>query len=131
MGDGEQPLIFRNPVLEKTKIAKERHQTLPIVPLDQAILESVTQAARGDERKLRDFLGGIVLVGGASKTPGLRDFLETRVREQRPFYGKGILVGPPSRGFDPQVVIWKVGSVFGRLSAAGNDSWISKYASEQ
>ena len=50
MGDGEQPLIFRDPVLEKTKIAKERHQTLPIVPLDQAILESVTQAARGDER---------------------------------------------------------------------------------
>jgi actin-related protein 8 len=127
MGDGEQTLIFRDPVLEKTKIAEEREKTLPIVPLDQAILESVTQGARRDERKLRDFLGGIMLVGGGSKTPGLREFLETRLREQRPFYGKEILVGPPPREFDPQVVIWKGGSVFGRLSPAGNDSWISKY----
>lgn len=53
-------------VLEKTKIAEERDRTPPIVPLDQAILESVTQGARGDERKLRDFLGGIMLVGGAA-----------------------------------------------------------------
>lgn len=127
MGDGEQALIFRDPVLEKTKLAEERDRTLPIIPLDQAILESVQQGARGDDRKLRDFLGGIMLVGGASKTPGLREFLETKLREQRPHYGKEILVGPPPREFDPQVVIWKGGSVFGRLSPAGNDSWISRY----
>lgn len=127
MADGEgQPLIFRDPVLEKTKLADERDKTLPIVPLDQAILESVTQGARGDERKLRDFLGGIMLIGGGSKTSGLGAFLETRLRELRPYYGKEILVGPPPREFDPQVVIWKGGSVFGRLSPAGNDSWVSK-----
>jgi actin-related protein 8 len=126
MGDADQPLIFRDPVLEKTKIAEERDKILPTIPLDTAILESVTQGARGDERKLRDFLGGIMLVGGGSKTAGLGAFLETRLRELRPYYGKEILVGPPPREFDPQVVVWKGGSVFGRLSPAGNDSWVSK-----
>ncbi|CAN9302566.1 unnamed protein product [Alternaria alternata] len=91
------------------------------------ILESLAQGARGDDRKLRDFFGGIMLVGGASKTPGLREFLEMRLRELRPGYGKEILVGPPPRDFDPQVVAWKGGSVFGRLSGHGNDGWISRY----
>lgn len=127
MGDADgQPLIFRDPVYEKTKLAEERDKVLPVISLDQAILESLAQGARGDDRKLRDFFGGIMLVGGASKTPGLREFLEARLRELRPFYGKEILVGPPPRDFDPQVVAWKGGSVFGRLSSHGNDSWISK-----
>lgn len=127
MADTDAPLVFRDPVLEKTKIAEERDKVLPIMPLDHAILESLAQGARGDERKLRDFFGGIMLVGGASKTPGLREFVEAKLRELRPFYGKEILVGPPPREFDPQVVAWKGGSVFGRLSSHGNDSWISKY----
>ncbi|KAH9871958.1 hypothetical protein J1614_006217 [Plenodomus biglobosus] len=127
MGDADgAPLIFRDPVHEKTKLAEERDKILPVIPLDQAILESLAQGARGDDRKLRDFFGGIMLVGGASKTPGLREFIEARLRELRPFYGKEILVGPPPRDFDPQVVAWKGGSVFGRLSSHGNDSWISK-----
>lgn len=127
MGDGELPsLIFRDPVLEKTKLAEERDKVLPVISLDQAILESLAQGARGEDRKLRDFFGGIMLIGGGSKTPGLGAFLETKLREARPFYGKEILVGPPPREFDPQVVIWKGGSVFGRLSSSGNDSWISK-----
>ncbi|KAI8937015.1 hypothetical protein NX059_006238 [Plenodomus lindquistii] len=127
MGDTDgAPLIFRDPVFEKTKIAEERDKILPVIPLDQAILESLAQGARGDDRKLRDFFGGIMLVGGASKTPGLREFIEARLRELRPNYGKEILVGPPPREFDPQVVAWKGGSVFGRLSSHGNDSWISK-----
>jgi actin-related protein 8 len=127
MADTDAPLVFRDPVLEKIKIADERDKILPIIPLDHAILESLAQGARGDDRKLRDFFGGIMLVGGASKTPGLREFVEARLRELRPFYGKEILVGPPPREFDPQVVAWKGGSVFGRLSSHGNDSWISKY----
>ncbi|CAO2647847.1 Nn.00g087690.m01.CDS01 [Neocucurbitaria sp. VM-36] len=128
MGDADSlPLIFRDPVLEKTKLADERDKILPVIALDHAILESLAQGARGDDRKLRDFFGGIMLVGGASKTPGLREFIEARLRELRPFYGKEILVGPPPREFDPQVVAWKGGSVFGRLSSHGNDSWISKY----
>lgn len=126
MGDADRPLIFHDPVLEKTKIADERDKVLPMMPLDHAILESLSQGARGDDRKLRDFFGGIMLVGGGSKTPGLGAFLETRLRELRPFYGKEILVGLPPREFDPQVVIWKGASVFGRLSPSGNDSWVSK-----
>lgn len=127
VGDADNlPLIFRDPVFEKTKLADERDKVLPVIALDHAILESLAQGARGDERKLRDFFGGIMLVGGASKTPGLREFIEARLRELRPFYGKEILVGPPPREFDPQVVAWKGGSVFGRLSSHGNDSWISK-----
>jgi actin-related protein 8 len=126
MGDADQPFIFKDPVLEKIKLADERDKVLPVIALDHAILESLSQGARGEDRKLRDFFGGIMLIGGGSKTPGLGAFLETRLRELRPFYGKEILVGPPPREFDPQVVIWKGGSVFGRLSANGNDSWISK-----
>ena len=76
MGDGDgAPLLFRDPIHEKTKLAEARDAILPIHSLDQAILESLTQGARGDDRKLRDFFGGIMLVGGASKTPGLREFL--------------------------------------------------------
>ncbi|KAF2731363.1 actin-like ATPase domain-containing protein [Polyplosphaeria fusca] len=126
LGEADQPLIFRDPVLEKTKAAEERDKVVPAMPLDHAILESLTQGARGEDRKLRDFFGGIMLIGGGSKIPGFGVFLETRLRELRPFYGKEILVGPPPREFDPQVVIWKGGSVFGRLSSSGNDSWISK-----
>ncbi|KAF2006986.1 actin-like ATPase domain-containing protein [Amniculicola lignicola CBS 123094] len=127
MGDADsQPLIFRDPVLEKIKLAEERDKVLPVIPLDAAILESLAQGARGEDRKLRDFFGGIMLIGGGSKTPGIGAFLETRLRELRPFYGKEILVGPPPREFDPQVVCWKGGSVFGRLSSSGNDSWISR-----
>ena len=126
--DGQpSSLIFRDPVLEKTRLAEARDSVLPVTPLDHAILESLAQGARGDDRKLRDFFGGIMLVGGASKTPGLREFIEARLRELRPNYGKEILVGPPPREFDPQVVAWKGGSVFGRLSGHGNDSWISRY----
>lgn len=125
-GDADQPLIFRDPVLEKTKAANERDQVLPVMPIDEAILQSLTLGARNDDRKLRDFIGGIMLIGGGSKTPALGAFLETRLRELRPFYGKEILVAPPPRDFDAQVVVWKGGSVFGRLSSHGNDSWISK-----
>ncbi|KAH7139221.1 hypothetical protein B0J11DRAFT_38310 [Dendryphion nanum] len=126
MGENDQPLIFRDPVLEKTKAADERDKVVPIMALDQAILESLSQGAKGEDRKLRDFFGGIMLIGGGSKTPALQQFLETRLRELRPFYGKEILVGAPPRDFDPQVVAWKGASVFGRLSTHGNDSWISK-----
>ena len=73
MGDPDQPpssLIFRDPVLEKVKIAEERDRTLPLMALDHAILESLAHGGRGDDKKMRDLFGGIVLVGGVAKTPG-------------------------------------------------------------
>lgn len=121
----EKPQV-RDPVQEKLAAAAARDAILPVMPLDEAILQSLAHGARGDDRKLRDFIGGIMLIGGGSKSPGLGAFLETRLRELRPFYGKEILVVPPPREFDPQVVVWKGASVFGRLSSHGNDSWISK-----
>lgn len=112
--------------MEKTKIAEERDKTIPIMAMDKAIIESINQGARGDDRKMRDFFGGIMLIGGGSKTPGLPLFLENRLRELKPNFGKEILIGPPPRDMDPQVLVWKGGSVFGKLSSSGNDSWISR-----
>jgi actin-related protein 8 len=129
MGDADGAptagLVFRDPVLEKVKLAEERDRVLPLMALDHAILGSLAQGGRGDDKKMRDFFGGIVLVGGVAKTPGFREFLEHRLRDLRP--GIDILLPPPPRDLDPQVIAWKGGSVFGRLSTHGNDSWISKY----
>ncbi|KAF2764926.1 actin-related protein, ARP8 class [Teratosphaeria nubilosa] len=98
-------------------------RTVPILPLHDAILTSIHQAASGDERRLRDLLGSIMLIGGASKTPNLAQFLELRLRQAYPQYPKEILVGTPPRELDPSVLVWKGGSVFGKLRMT-NDSWI-------
>jgi actin-related protein 8 len=94
------------------------------MPLDEAIIASVRSGARGDERKMRDFLGGVMVVGGGAKMPGFNQFLEIRLREALPGFTKEILVGVPPRELDQQLVVWKGGSVFGRLSSSGNDSWV-------
>lgn len=97
----------------------------PVMPLDLAILTSITEGARGDERKLRDFLGGIMVIGGGSKIPNFNAFLEYRLRLHRPDLAKEVLIGPPPRELDPQVLVWKGGSVFGKLRGT-NDSWIGQ-----
>ncbi|KAI9802914.1 MAG: hypothetical protein M1825_002145 [Sarcosagium campestre] len=114
-----------NPIDEKIAAAEQRDKILPILPLDAAILLSITQAAQSDERKTRDFLGGIMVVGGGSQTPGFYGFLEERLRALRPAFTKEIMVGSPPRELDPQVVVWKGGSVFGKLKQT-NDSWIGQ-----
>jgi actin-related protein 8 len=103
--------------------AEQRDTILPVYPLDEAILLSVTHGARDDDRKTRDFLGGIMVVGGASQVPGFTTFLEQRLKDKRPGYTKEIMIGVPPRELDPQVVVWKGGSVFGKLRGT-NDSWI-------
>ncbi|KAI9833680.1 MAG: actin-like protein arp8 [Phylliscum demangeonii] len=121
-----------NPVAAKIALAEEYDRILPIMPLDQAILTSIghgtganTQAGEVDERKTRDFIGGIMLVGGGAQIPGLHGLLEERLKELRPAFAKDVMIGGPPRELDPQVVIWKGGSVFGKLSGT-NDSWISQ-----
>jgi actin-related protein 8 len=113
-----------DPTGERVRAAEESDRVLPVMPLDEAIIVSVRQAARGDERKMRDFLGGVMVVGGGAKMPGFNQFLEVRLREQLPGFTKEILVGMPPRELDQQLVVWKGGSVFGRLSSSGNDSWV-------
>lgn len=98
-------------------------RTVPIMPLDQAILTCINHACGADERKRRDFLGSIMLIGGASKTPYLGTYLEAKLRAAMPQYPKEILVAPPPRELDPSVIVWKGGSVFGKLRMT-NDSWI-------
>jgi len=98
--------------------------TVPVMPLDAAILLSITEAAKGDEKKFRDFVGGIMAIGGGSKTYNFNAYLEQRIRGLRPDLAKEVLIGPPPRELDPQVLVWKGGSVFGKLKGT-NDSWIS------
>lgn len=127
IGGEDRPTIsFHDPVVEKIKEAEARDTILPIMPLDTAILTSITQAARGDDRKMREFLGGIMVIGGGSKILGFNNFLEERLRDTTPALSKEIFIGSPPRELDPQVVVWKGASVFGKLSGSGNDSWIGR-----
>ena len=98
------------------------------MPLDTAILTSIHHATlppthSETERRRRDLLGGIILVGGGAKTPHLASFLETRLRAVMAQYPKEILVAMPPREMDPAVLVWKGGSIFGKLRMT-NDSWI-------
>ncbi|RAK99158.1 putative chromatin remodeling complex subunit (Arp8) [Aspergillus ibericus CBS 121593] len=118
-GQGQGTSQPRAPTVE------ERDDILPVYPLDNAILTSIAQAARSDERKMRDFLGGIMVVGGGSLVNGFHSFLEERLQALRPAFAKEIMIGTPPRDLDPQVVVWKGASVFGKLSGT-NDSWIGQ-----
>ena len=102
-----------------------RDDVLPIMALDSAILSSISHGARGDERRTRDLLGAIMAIGGGSQIPGFHAFLEERLKELRPGFAKDILIGTPPRELDPQGVVWKGGSVFGKLRGT-NDSWIGR-----
>jgi actin-related protein 8 len=102
-----------------------RDDILPVFALDNAILTSIAHAARSDEKKMRDFIGGIMIVGGGSLTSGFNLFLEERLQMLRPGFAKDIMIGVPPREMDPQVVVWKGASIFGKLSGT-NDSWIGQ-----
>ena len=117
--DGEAPSTVQGTQPDIEKIDR----TVPIMPLDQAILACINTASGSDERKRRDFLGSIMLIGGGSKTPNLGAYLETKLRAAMPQYPKEILVAPAPREMDPSVIVWKGGSVFGKLRMT-NDSWI-------
>ena len=102
-----------------------RDDVLPIMALDQAILTSIDHGTRGEERKTREFLGQIMVIGGGAQIPGFYAFLEQRLKELRPGWAKDILIGTPPRELDPQGVIWKGASVFGKLGSS-SDSWIGR-----
>ncbi|KAJ5242821.1 uncharacterized protein N7469_001148 [Penicillium citrinum] len=121
-GGNSTPAAAPTPAAPPARPAVEyRDDILPVFALDNAILTSIAHAARSDEKKMRDFIGGIMIVGGGSLTSGLNLFLEERLQL------------PPSRvrernhdrDLDPQVVVWKGASIFGKLSGT-NDSWIGQ-----
>ncbi|CAI7597338.1 unnamed protein product [Penicillium bialowiezense] len=104
---------------------EHRDDIMPVFGLDNAILTSIAHAARSDDKKMRDFIGGIMVVGGGSLTQGFHPFLEERLQTLRPSFAKEIMIGTPPRELDPQVVVWKGASIFGKLNTT-NDSWIGR-----
>ncbi|KAI5290582.1 actin-like protein arp8 [Ascosphaera aggregata] len=116
--------LFQKGSILRSRI-NERDDILPICALDTAIFTSIFNAAKPEERKLTDFLGGILVLGGGSLVSNLHSYLEDRLQTTKPQYANSIMVGTPPRELDPQVVVWKGASVFGKLEAA-NDSWISR-----
>jgi actin-related protein 8 len=110
-------------------MASERDSVLPIAPLDIAILTSIQNAAKGDEKKLRDLLGSIMVIGGGAKVPMFTVVLEEKLKARRPDLIDKILVSRSARDMDEQVVAWKGASVFAKLST--NDSWITPFEFER
>jgi len=46
-----------------------------------------------------------------------------RLRGMKRYSDFNVMVAPPPRELDPQVIVWKGSSVFGKLKST-NDSWI-------
>lgn len=111
------------------QIAIERESVLPVAPLDIAILTSIQNAAKGDEKKLRDLLGSIMVIGGGAKVPQFTVVLEEKLKARRPDLNDRILVSRSARDMDEQVVVWKGASVFAKLPT--NDSWIAPFEYER
>ncbi|KAK3953608.1 hypothetical protein QBC32DRAFT_234104 [Pseudoneurospora amorphoporcata] len=106
-------------------MAAERDAVLPVMPLDIAIMTSIQNAAKGDEKKVRELMGSIMVIGGGAKTPHFAPYLEEKLKARRPDLSERILVSRSAREMDEQVVVWKGASVFAKLST--NDSWITNY----
>ena len=105
-------------------IALEQDKVLPVAPLDIAVMTSIQNAAKGDEKKVRDLLGSIMVIGGGAKIPNFTQILEEKLKARRPDLFDRILVSRSARDMDEQVVVWKGASVFAKLST--NDSWITR-----
>ncbi|CAF3474681.1 unnamed protein product [Fusarium graminearum] len=110
-------------------VAIEQDAVLPVAPLDIAILTSIQNAAKNDEKKLKDLLGSIMVIGGGAKVPHFTVVLEEKIKARRPDLNDRILVSRSARDMDEQVVTWKGASVFAKLST--NDSWISPFEFEK
>lgn len=106
-------------------LAIERDSVLPLAPLDIAIMTSIQNAAKGDDKKVKELLGSIMVVGGGAKIPHFAPFLEEKLKLRRPDLADRILVSRSAREMDEQVVVWKGASVFAKLST--NDSWITGF----
>lgn len=109
--------------------AMEHDAILPIAPLDIAIMTCIQNAAKGDEKKVRDLMGSIMVIGGGAKIPHFTTYLEEKLRARRPDIADRVLVSRSARDMDEQVVVWKGASVFGKLSM--NDSWITPFEYER
>lgn len=122
---GPQPGTLESLQRTQKLLAQERDAVLPLAPLDIAIMTSIQNAAKGDDKKVRELLGSIMVIGGGSKVPHFAPFLEEKLKLRRPDLADRILVSPSAREMDEQVVVWKGASVFAKLPT--NDSWITNF----
>jgi actin-related protein 8 len=88
-------------------------------------MTSIQNAAKGDDKKVKELLGSIMVIGGGAKVPHFAPFLEEKLKLRRPDLADKILVSPSAREMDEQVVVWKGASVFAKLPT--NDSWITAF----
>ena len=124
--DDDTPMAMDDNTEAPTTLATSmRDDVLPIMSLDDAILTSIAHGARGDERRSRDFLMSIMVIGGGAQVPSFNNVLEEKLKLKRPGYAKDITINVPPRDLDPQGVIWKGGNVFGKLGSS-NDSWVGR-----
>ncbi|KAI5782655.1 hypothetical protein EDC01DRAFT_619162 [Geopyxis carbonaria] len=120
-----------SPVEVAMRVWAEYDRTVPILPLDRAVIDSISHAAKGDDKKMRDFFAGIMVVGGGACVPGFNHVLEERVRAAKAATGAAgaaefnVIIGVPPRELDQKVIVWKGASVFGKLRHT-NDSWIKQ-----
>lgn len=125
-----QPASFLDPEMSAFKAQAIEHDSiLPIAPLDIAIMTSIQNAARGDEKKVRDLMGSVMVVGGGAKIPHFTSYLEDKLKSRRPDIADRVLVSRSARDMDEQVVVWKGASVFGKLPQ--NDSWVTPFEYER
>lgn len=110
-------------------LAIERDTILPVAPLDAAIITSITHGCKGDEKKAREFYGGIMVIGGGAKIPGFGPFLEEKLKTRRSDLADKILVGTSPREMDGQVVVWKGASVYARMKS--HESWVGQLEYER
>ena len=102
-----------------------RDDVLPVIALDAAIIASIEHGGRSDEKRMRDFAGSIMVIGGGAQVKGFHAFLEERLKAARPGWADKVTIGTPPRELDPQGVVWKGGSVFGKLRSTA-DVWIGR-----
>ena len=93
-----------------------RDDVLPIVGIHTAIINSIHGAAKGEDKKVREFLKSITVVGGCIKLPGLDHALEQALLKWRP--NADIRIIPPSKEMDPQTVVWKGASVVAKVRSS-------------
>lgn len=113
----------------------ESEPASPVVGLDHAIIESVTQAAAKTltNSTQQNFYDTLMIVGGGiAKIPGINGVLSDRIsmwRQAGAENGTSVTTGevaimPIPRDMDPSLITWKGGGVFAKLKIV-NEMWIT------
>ncbi|KAI0032652.1 hypothetical protein K488DRAFT_78343 [Vararia minispora EC-137] len=95
------------------------------LPLDVAIFNS-TRAGGGHD-KIRKYLQSVLVVGGTALVPGMSHALESRLQAiATPLVVnmEKVQIVPPPKDVDPRVLIWKGGSVLGKMDGVA-DLWLT------